>query len=151
MSMPTTEGRPTTVISVRGGDRAELLADPDFVYVGRRCAGWPASPWSNPYTKAEWGEYALERFVFSLRSMTLEIGPPDGLRIGVKAMVYACKRGWKIERIEAHFRAIVERLPELRGKTLGCWCGEWRPGDPPLGCHARVLAELADGPMGEAR
>ena len=30
-----------------------------------------------------------------------------------------------------------ERLHELKGKTLGCWC-------KPLQCHGDVLAELAD-------
>jgi hypothetical protein len=39
----------TRVINVGGRDRALLLADPDFVYVGRRTRGWPASPWGNPY------------------------------------------------------------------------------------------------------
>lgn len=32
---------------------------------------------------------------------------------------------------------LLARLPELRGKKLGCWCH-------PNPCHADVLAELAD-------
>jgi hypothetical protein len=32
---------------------------------------------------------------------------------------------------------LLARLPELRGRRLGCWCA-------PLPCHAEVLAELAD-------
>jgi len=32
---------------------------------------------------------------------------------------------------------LTAALPELRGKTLGCWC-------KPLACHGDVLAELAD-------
>lgn len=32
-----------------------------------------------------------------------------------------------------------DRLPELRGKNLACWC---KPGMP---CHADVLLELANG------
>jgi hypothetical protein len=32
---------------------------------------------------------------------------------------------------------LMAALPELRGKTLGCWCA-------PLACHGDVLAELAD-------
>lgn len=32
---------------------------------------------------------------------------------------------------------LLARLPELRGKRLGCWCA-------PLACHGDVLAELAD-------
>lgn len=34
--------------------------------------------------------------------------------------------------------ALLARLPELRGKVLGCWC---KPGP----CHGDVLARLADG------
>jgi hypothetical protein len=37
-----------------------------------------------------------------------------------------------------------KRLHELRGKTLGCWCGCWKPGEPELLCHAVVLAKLAN-------
>lgn len=33
--------------------------------------------------------------------------------------------------------ALMAALPELRGKTLGCWCA-------PLLCHGDVLARLAD-------
>jgi hypothetical protein len=32
---------------------------------------------------------------------------------------------------------LLARLPELRGKVLGCWCA-------PQACHGDVLAELAD-------
>lgn len=32
---------------------------------------------------------------------------------------------------------LLARLPELRGKRLGCYCA-------PLSCHGDVLAELAD-------
>ena len=32
---------------------------------------------------------------------------------------------------------LAAALPDLRGKTLGCWC-------TPLACHGDVLAELAD-------
>jgi hypothetical protein len=38
---------------------------------------------------------------------------------------------------------LMRRLGELRGKTLGCWCGSY-PENLYLGCHAVVLAELAD-------
>jgi Domain of unknown function (DUF4326) len=34
-------------------------------------------------------------------------------------------------------KMILERLPQLRGKVLGCWC-------KPLECHGDVLAKLAD-------
>lgn len=40
----------------------------------------------------------------------------------------------------ARFDASVDKLLELRGKNLACWCA---PGSP---CHADVLLELANGP-----
>ena len=43
------------------------------------------------------------------------------------------------DKYEAKRAAILDRLPELRGKNLACWC---KPGDP---CHADVLLELANG------
>jgi|ERR1700739_175032 len=36
---------------------------------------------------------------------------------------------------------LLALLPELRGKTLGCWC------KPKYACHGDVLAELADAPV----
>jgi endogenous inhibitor of DNA gyrase (YacG/DUF329 family) len=39
---------------------------------------------------------------------------------------------------------ILRRLPELRGKRLGCWRHA-------LPCHAAHLAELADGPLGDPK
>lgn len=32
---------------------------------------------------------------------------------------------------------LLERLPELKGKDLSCWCA-------PLACHADILLELAN-------
>lgn len=43
-----------------------------------------------------------------------------------------------IERYEAHVRSrpdLMRRLPELRGKTLACWC-------KPAACHGDVLVKL---------
>lgn len=47
-----------------------------------------------------------------------------------------------IERFRKYLTApkqawLRKRLPELRGKILGCWCH-------PLACHGDVLAKLAD-------
>jgi hypothetical protein len=33
---------------------------------------------------------------------------------------------------------LLAKIPELKGKTLGCWC-------KPKSCHGDILAELADG------
>lgn len=51
---------------------------------------------------------------------------------GTKAEVIAKYRAW----IQTQPR-LMARLPELRGKVLGCWC-------KPDICHGDVLAELAD-------
>lgn len=37
---------------------------------------------------------------------------------------------------------LVRRLPELRGKLLGCWCA-------PARCHADTLAQLANALSGD--
>jgi Domain of unknown function (DUF4326) len=37
---------------------------------------------------------------------------------------------------------LLALLPDLRGRRLGCWC-------VPERCHAEVVAELADSPLGE--
>jgi hypothetical protein len=43
-------------------------------------------------------------------------------------------------------QALLARVHELRGKTLGCWCVDWDgTGEPAGACHAVVLARLADG------
>lgn len=53
------------------------------------------------------------------------------------------KDGTRLEVIEKYRRYILANkklldcLPELSGKVLGCWC-------KPLPCHGDVLAELTD-------
>lgn len=45
-----------------------------------------------------------------------------------------------VERYRAYLMNspdLLASLPELEGKTLGCWCA-------PLPCHGDVLAELAN-------
>lgn len=136
--------KPTTVISVRGKDRLALLADPDFVYVGRAMPreGWKGSIWGNPFkvidgraakntsTQTRPGFWchssrdAVERFHVHLGvAMTTEPTPANLLN---------------------RFVVMAQALSSLKGKTLGCWCGCWEPGQPEIGCHAVVLAKLAD-------
>jgi hypothetical protein len=57
-------------------------------------------------------------------------------RDGSRAQVIAKYRAWVLARPE-----LVAALPELRGKTLGCWCA-------PQACHGDVLAELAQSAPG---
>ena len=45
-----------------------------------------------------------------------------------------------IAKYRTHFQstpALLAALPELRGKTLGCWCA-------PRACHGDILWELAN-------
>jgi hypothetical protein len=46
---------------------------------------------------------------------------------------------WIMEPAQGRLR---NRLYQLRGKRLGCYCA-------PLPCHGDVLMRLADGPLGE--
>lgn len=114
--------KPTTVISVRGKDRAALEADPDFLYVGRSMPrqGWRNRGWGNPYHFRQYPD-AADRF---------------------EADLEAALSGF----LDCHpaIFDMARRLDELLGKTLGCWCGSWRPGDPDIGCHAVSLAKLAN-------
>jgi len=50
-----------------------------------------------------------------------------------REQVIAKYRHWLISQT-----ALIAALPELKGKTLGCWCA-------PQACHGDVLAELANG------
>ena len=43
----------------------------------------------------------------------------------------------RYEHYVRHTPALVARLPELRGKRLGCWCA-------PAPCHGDVLVRLVD-------
>jgi hypothetical protein len=53
---------------------------------------------------------------------------------------YLClSNGPGVQEQEAAVKAVVKRLPKLRGKSLACWCRN--DGKP---CHADVLLELAN-------
>jgi hypothetical protein len=73
------------------------------------------------------------------------IGRPNG-RWRLKGSKWACPyvpgrdgdRDAVLARYEAHVRGrpdLMAALPELRGKTLACWC-------TPLPCHGDVLVRL---------
>ena len=53
-------------------------------------------------------------------------------RDGIREEVIQKYRCWITQQ-----PGLMEQLPMLRGKVLGCWCS-------PKGCHGDVLAELAD-------
>lgn len=73
------------------------------------------SNWGNPYTDAR-----------------RQTGSCD------RGLLVALFRDWVAKAPEAQKRR--DRLPDLRGKNLACWCG---PGEP---CHADVLLEMANRP-----
>jgi len=148
---------PTRVISVRGRDREELLCDPDFVYVGRtnRRTGWIGRGWGNPWTARDFegglaacveyfeeGLNAAIAFVHDQRRDVV-ISPGDPVRINRIGDMDA-----------ADWMALVfmaRHLPDLKGKTLGCWCCDHDgTGTPSRPCHAVVIARLADSlPLAE--
>ena len=53
-------------------------------------------------------------------------------RDGTRDDVIARYEAWLLEQPE-----LAAALPELAGKTLGCWCA-------PRACHGDVLARLAN-------
>lgn len=138
--------KPTTVIRVRGRKPVELLADKDFVYVGRSVSrqGWKGSMWGNPFRQdMPWGEALDLLRLLRLYPPTIERLPdmPDLETVLCRglASLIECHHLWVI-----HDPKMPNWLPELRGKTLGCWCGCWEPGQPQIGCHAVTLARLAN-------
>jgi hypothetical protein len=70
---------------------------------------------------SEWGN------PFSHRNGTLA-----AYKVETREEAVAAYRQWILTKPE-----LLKRLPELKGKTLACWCA-------PLACHGDVLAELAD-------
>ena len=127
--------KPTTVISVRGRDRDVLLADPDFLYVGRpiyRGANWKGSVWANPFKVGMKRPAAISMLG---RDVDWEIRADTvNSQLCVRFYYFWLKDQPKL----------LARLPELVGRTLGCWCGEWKPGELSISCHAVVLAQMAN-------
>jgi hypothetical protein len=48
------------------------------------------------------------------------------------------RENWDGEESEKRRAVVLERLPELRGKNLGCWCKVGKK------CHADILIEKAN-------
>ncbi len=120
----------TRVVSVRGRKRAELEADPNFEYVGRavRFTTWTErSPFANPFYQG----ITLEKAFAIMRPVKYL---PSVFQSPVELF-----HEWLLCQPD-----LMAKLPRLRGKTLGCWCGTWTPGQPDIGCHAVVLARLAN-------
>lgn len=102
----------TRVIKINGRQRDQFLADPDFVYVGRRFAGFEGSKWGNP---------------FNSKGSGMTLGEVlDRYDRHIDECLESCPE--------------LYDLGELAGKTLGCWCGDWEPDQPEIPCHACRLA-----------
>ena len=82
------------------------------VYIGR------GSIWGNPFTHLTTETKA--QFIVATREEAIE-----GYRKWIKTQP-----------------ELMKKIPELKGKILGCWC-------KPKSCHCDVLAELANSMMGE--
>jgi hypothetical protein len=156
----------TRVINVRGRDRAELEADPDFVYVGRRTrGGWPDSPWGNPFHvsayRREEGmsdqDHEFKARICSVLAYVALVTPEsDPLGPGFD-YYFDPERDYRPgvpipsrEELRAYRELVRSNIASLRGKTLGCWCCDVSE-QPRTGwgadqaCHAVILARLADG------
>jgi hypothetical protein len=85
-------------------------------------------------------QYPPERLVYIGRAMRFQ-----GLKASPWANPFKLEEGVPREEIMERYRAylearpeLLERLPELKGKVLACWC------KPDLACHGDILASLAD-------
>ena len=92
---------------------------PYDVYIGRG----KGSIFGNPFTHKE--------------------GTQAAVVVGSRAEAIQAFRDWlagkAYQDVEPERRqAILDNIPTLKGKVLGCWCA-------PLACHGDVLAELANG------
>lgn len=107
-----------------------------YIYVGRENPRFPGqSTFGNPFSSQKRARGTF--FVGSIQeSVDFYRRWLEGYPI-VAQMLDAFGPGYPERRL-----AILAGLPSLRGHRLGCW-----KHDGP--CHARVLAELADGPLGE--
>ena len=115
----------TTVVNVKKAELQpeydnliEWLQDDSHVYIGRNMSfyvdGAFASKWANPFKVRKPGKTYKKGNYYSLEE--------------------------SIALYEDRIRNSPElwnALPELRGKTLGCWC---KPND----CHGDVLVKLLD-------
>jgi hypothetical protein len=70
--------------------------------------------------------------------------PRSGFKASIWANLFKLGKDGTRDEIIAKYRAwlftqpdLMARLPELKGKVLGCWCA-------PEACHGDILAELAN-------
>jgi len=69
-------------------------------------------------------------------------GNPYSHREGTLAEHIVGSRSEAIQKYEEYLMSnedLMRRLPELKGKVLGCWC-------KPKSCHGDILLKYANGP-----
>jgi len=98
----------TKVINIRSGDAYDI-----YIGRGRDPKSGILSPWGNPYSHQI---SSIARFHVNSRNEAIE----------------------RYAQWLPNQRDLIERVCDLEGLTLGCWC------EPQL-CHGRILAALADG------
>lgn len=131
----------TTVISVRRRKIEELSAIPEFLYVGRAVprSGWgQTSRWSNAWRVAQF--VSPEACVAHYTMMVGRVMAGE-TRLAPECLTRSTYE-WEM------FVHGIQTAHLLRGRVLGCWCGEWQPGQPDIPCHAVILAKLAEGADG---
>ncbi len=107
--------RKTTVVNISKAslqeqgyaDLMQWLQDPDHIYIGRAVRYVPGA------TKSKWAN-------------------PFSKKVYGHQQCVDMYREYILKN-----ETLLADLPELAGKTLGCWC---KPGP----CHGDILAELAD-------
>lgn len=73
--------------------------------------------------------------------------PRNRLKASIWANPFAIGKDGTRPEVMAKYRKylmsrpdLLAKIPELKGKMLGCWCA-------PEACHGDLLAELANGPQ----
>ena len=77
--------------------------------------------------------------------------PRQGLKASPFCNPYKISPQHTREEVIEQYRAyllsrpdLLGRLPEIRGKSLSCWCRSIQPGTPQMACHGDVLIALLE-------
>jgi len=129
-------------MAMRSGDAAQVTAR-ELSGHGAH-AGWASTAQEDDVVNCRRGEGSYDVYVGRLPAPAdAPAAGSDGFwgnpfkegRDGTRAEVVEKYERWLLTQPQ-----MLRRLPELRGKRLGCWCA-------PKTCHADVLARLANGPL----
>lgn len=123
--------RDTEVVHVKSG--AFNVKDPTHVYIGRAMPGFDQSIWGNPFR------------MDTMKTVTTDrgSGAPKKERGKAYNMVSIERDGTREDCIQKYSDwvktqpQLMARIPELKGKRLGCWCH-------PKPCHGDILKAMAD-------